>query len=77
MKSVCSTTDCGDDAAVSACTQKVLKKGGACSDLDEALVAACPKLQDDLADDALCTTSPGSIAVTCGGGFDGGLDASF
>jgi hypothetical protein len=75
-KIVCSTTDCGGDAEVTACIKKAIATGGACNDLDKAFIAACPAAQTTFDAAGPCASSPASIAVTCGGGLDGGLDAS-
>jgi hypothetical protein len=76
LKIACTTTDCGSDTAVTACQKKAAGTGGACNALGKAFVTACPNEAATLAADGPCASSPASIAVTCGGGVDGGLDAA-
>lgn len=76
LKAVCSTADCGGDAEVTACQKKAAGKGGACFDLGQAFIKACPNEATTLAADGPCANSPAAIAASCGGGPDGGLDAS-
>jgi hypothetical protein len=76
LKIVCSATDCGGDAEVAACQKKAAGAGGACNALGKAFLTACPNTDTQLADDGPCASSPSSIAISCGGGLDGGLDGS-
>jgi hypothetical protein len=76
LKIACSATDCGGDAEVAACQKKAAGTGGACNALGQAFINACPNEKTTFAADGPCASSPAAIAVTCGGGLDGGLDAS-
>lgn len=66
----CNETACGSEAAVSQCEPVALK--GACKGLVDAYVSACP---DEKALVEACGTIFKTVAQTCGGGADGGLDA--
>lgn len=66
----CNETACGSEAAVSQCEPVALK--GACKGLVDAYVSACP---DEKALVDACGTIFKTVAQTCGGGADGGLDA--
>jgi hypothetical protein len=76
IKVVCNDTDCADATAVTACQKKAVAVGGACNDLGKAYVAACPNGDAQLGTDGVCENSPKSIAASCGGGADAGLDGS-
>ncbi|NVL83803.1 hypothetical protein, partial [Escherichia coli] len=62
--------DCADQAAFSACLPKTAK--GACKSFLPPAQAACTKNTEA---QAYCNTTTSILAVVCGGGPDGGLDA--
>jgi hypothetical protein len=68
----CPETDCGADKR-QACFPKAYKVGGACKAITDAYVAACPDEQGLI--DA-CGTTFKSLAVSCAGGPDAGIDAA-
>jgi hypothetical protein len=68
----CPESDCGADKR-QACFPKAYKVGGACKAITDAYVAACPDEQGLI--DA-CGTTFKSLAVTCAGGPDAGIDAA-
>jgi len=68
----CPKTECADDAAIRAC-QKAPAQNGPCKDVTKAYAAAC---KDEGALIKSCGTIFDSLAVSCGGGSDGGLDAA-
>jgi len=68
----CPESDCGADKR-SACFPKSYKVGGACKAITDAYVAACP---DEQALIDACGNTFKSLAVTCAGGPDAGIDAS-
>lgn len=62
--------DCADQAAFTTCTPKTAK--GACKALIPPAQAACTKTAEA---QAFCNSAVGVLAMVCGGGPDGGLDA--
>lgn len=66
----CNETACGSEAAAKQCQPVALK--GACKGLVDAYTKACP---DEQALIDACGTIFKTVAQTCGGGADGGLDA--
>lgn len=76
LKIACNTTDCTSDTEVANCQKKAAGTGGACNALGQAFIKACPNEATTFAKDGPCASSPQAVAVTCGGGLDGGLDAS-
>lgn len=69
---VCSEEDCGSQQAQRSCGQKANGTGGDCNEFAKAQ-ASCG--QDDAVND-VCGSLLSNIAFICGGGLDGGLDAS-
>jgi hypothetical protein len=70
LRKACPATDCPTPAEVTKCKQDV--QNGACKDITDAYVAACPE-ESDLLD--ACTVYT-SITLSCSGGADGGVDAA-
>jgi hypothetical protein len=63
--------DCDPDRGTTACQQKATK--GACRDITTAYASACPN-EADLVE--TCGTIFASLAISCAGGADAGIDAS-
>lgn len=70
LNAACKKPDCATDALLKTCKQKV--QSGACKAITTAYVAACPMETELL---AACNIYS-SIALSCGGGADAGLDAA-
>jgi hypothetical protein len=70
LRSVCKPEDCGDDEDIKACQQQAM--GAACSAFSAPYEAGCPNAPAMLDSCALI----GSIAASCAGGLDSGIDAS-
>lgn len=70
LNAACNETACGSEAAAKQCEPVALK--GTCKGLVDAYTAACPDEQTLI---AACGTIFKTVAQTCGGGADGGLDA--
>lgn len=68
----CPKSECADDAAIRKC-QGAPAQNGPCKELSKAYVTACPDEQVLIKS---CGTIFDSLAVACGGGSDGGLDAA-
>jgi hypothetical protein len=64
---------CDPTAAATVSDCRLAAAQVACSTITQDYIAACPDLQSDL---AACTGVVAALAVVCGGGADGGLDAS-
>jgi hypothetical protein len=70
LRVACKLPDCATDADVKTCKSKV--QSGACKTITDAYVAACP---DETALLAACNIYS-SIALSCSGGADAGIDAA-
>lgn len=70
LRAACKMPDCATDADLKKC--KSTAQSGACKTITDAYVAACPK-ETELLD--ACTIYS-SIAISCSGGTDGGIDAT-
>lgn len=70
LRKGCTSTECVTDAELTKCKQKV--QSGACKAITDAYVAACPMETELL---AACTFYA-SIAISCSGGADSGIDAA-
>lgn len=70
LRSVCKAEDCGGDEEIVACQQQAM--GAACAGFGPPYEAGCPNAPAMLDSCALL----GSIAASCAGGLDSGIDAS-